>query len=270
MFALVVLGSVLAVTLALGASGVHRERIYVTPTVGSAQTVFVVSFKAPERTGVYGSSQRHDVLTASAPAGSRGCVTTLDVQVPDARAGAHLRVALDPRKLGGEWCQGTYHGQVEELQSAVCPHGALCPTYVLVRGTVGRFSLRVRSTAPVVGPPPPGADGTFPSFTGLQRAFACTPGAQRPGQTTPFTLSWEAATDNVTPSPEIVYDVYVAATPGGEDFSKPTWTTPPGVTTYRTPGLSSHGTFYFVVRARDSAGNEDLNTLEQHGVDPCY
>lgn len=270
MFVLVVLGAVLGVALALGASGVHRVRIHVTPTAGSARAVFVLSFRIPERTGLYGSSQRHDVLTASAPAGSRGCVTALNIRVPDARAGARERVALDPHKLGGQWCQGTYRGQIEELQSAVCPHGTLCPTYILVRGTVGRFSLHVHGTAPPNGTPPPGGDGTPPSFAGLQRAFACTPGAQRPGQTTPFTLSWQAATDDLTPSPEIVYDVYLATTPGGEDFSKPTWPTPPGVTTYRTPGLPSHGTFYFVVRARDSTGNEDRNTLEQRGVDPCY
>jgi hypothetical protein len=47
------LGSVFGVTLALGAAGVHRERIHVTPTVGSADTVFVVSFTVPERTGLY-------------------------------------------------------------------------------------------------------------------------------------------------------------------------------------------------------------------------
>jgi hypothetical protein len=267
---LVVLGAVFGIAPALGAAGVHRGRIHVTPTMGSARTVFLLSFTVPQRTGLYGSSQRHDVLTASAQVGSSGCVKTIDVKVPDARAGARVRVALDPRKLGGQWCQGTYRGQIQELQSAVCPRGALCPTYVLVRGTVGRFSLHVRSTTPPIGtPPPPSADGTPPSFAGLQSAFACTPGPQRPGQTTPFTLSWQAATDDLTPSSEIVYDIYVATTQAGEDFSKPMWTTPPGVTMYRTPGLASHGTFYFVVRARDLAGNEDHNTSEQRGVDPC-
>jgi hypothetical protein len=33
--------------------------------------------------------------------------------------------------------------------------------------------------------------------------------------------------------------------------------------------LASHGSFYFVVRARDAAGNEDRNTIEVHGSDPC-
>jgi hypothetical protein len=265
MFAVLGLGSVFGVALALGAVGVHRGRIYVTPVAGSADTVFVVSFTVPQRTGRYGSSQRHDVLSASAPTGSSSCLNTLDVKVPDARAGAHERVVVDPRKMGGRWCEGTYRGRIEELQIAVCARGLACPTYVLVRGTVGRFSLHVRST-----PLPAGMDGMPPSFAGLQRAFACTPGPQRPGQTTAVALSWQAATDDVTPSAEIVYEVYVASAPGGEEFSKPTWTTPPGATSFNAPGLASHGTFYFVVRARDGAGNEDHNTLEQRSVDPCY
>jgi hypothetical protein len=245
----------------------------VTPLTASLNTVFVVSFRAPERTGLYGSSERHDLLTASAPASKAGCIRMLDVRVPDARAGANVRVTLAPRRLGGHWCTGTYHGRIEEVQTAVCPRGRLCPTYVLVRGTVGRFVLKVSgesSAGSPTHPLPAGADRTAPSFAGLQHAFACTPGAQRPGQTTPFTLSWQAASDDVTPSSQIVYDVYMATTPGGEGFSTPTWTTPPGVVGYRTPGLASHGTFYFVVRARDGAGNQAHNTIEQHGVDPCY
>ncbi|HEY1284693.1 MAG TPA: hypothetical protein VGF04_01275 [Solirubrobacterales bacterium] len=67
----------------------------------------------------------------------------------------------------------------------------------------------------------------------------------------------------------ILYDVYLATTQGGEDFSTPTWTTEPGATSFRTPGLPSHGTFYFVVRARDQAGNEDANRVEVLGSDPC-
>jgi hypothetical protein len=115
----------------------------------------------------------------------------------------------------------------------------------------------------------PQSDTTPPKFGGLQRAFACTPGPQTPGETTPFNLGWEAATDDLTPPGLIVYEIYLAAEPGGEDFSRPTWTTPPGATEYRTEGLPSHGTFYFVVRARDRAGNEDANTVEVRGSDPC-
>jgi len=95
-----------------------------------------------------------------------------------------------------------------------------------------------------------------------QSASACTPGPQRPGQTTPFTLTWTAATDPQTPSAKIVYEVFVSTTSGGEDFSKPSWTTVlrrgPAL---RTPGSPRHGTFYFVVRALDGAGNLDANRV---------
>jgi hypothetical protein len=256
-------------------TSLRGAHVRVTPATGSSNTAFVLSFRAPERTGRYGSSQRHDMLTLSAPASAGGCITTLDVRVPDARVGARVHVTLAPWRLGGRWCIGTYRGRIEEFQTAECAHGELCPAYVLLRGIIGRFALNVKD-ASSANPPPPGppapanADTTPPSFMGLQRAFACTPGPQRPGQTTPFTLSWQAATDDVTPSAQILYDIYVASTPGGENFSTPTWTTPPGLTTYRTPGLPSHGTYYFSVRARDHAGNQDRNTLEQRGLDPCY
>jgi hypothetical protein len=189
-----------------------------------------------------------------------------------------VHVRLDAGKLGGRWCVGGYSGEINELESAVCPHGLACPTYVRLLGTVGRFTLEVRApvtprpptpTATTTPTPTTSGDTTPPSFGGLQSAFACTPGPQRPGQTTPFRLSWQPATDNLTPSSQIVYDIYLASMPAGENFSTPTWTTAPGATTFTTPGLSSHGSFYFVVRARDSAGNEDQNTVEVHGNDPC-
>jgi hypothetical protein len=111
-------------------------------------------------------------------------------------------------------------------------------------------------------PPPPG-DTTPPSFEGLQKAFACSPIA-RPW---PYELTWKAATDNVTPGSQIVYDIFLSHTPGGEGFSHPTWTTAPGVTSFETPPLNEPS--YFVVRARDQAGNEDQNTVEREGEDPC-
>ena len=94
----------------------------------------------------------------------------------------------------------------------------------------------------------------------------------------PYTLTWPAAADGVTPSSEIVYDIFLAFTSGSENFSQPTWTTPPGATTFTTPGLPSEaadyfeaggGIYYFVVRARDQAGNEDQNKVEQRGYQVC-
>ena len=255
-----------AVTPARVGARLDGVPVRVTPAAGSPRTTFVLYFRAPERTGRYGPIQRHDTLTAAAQAPSRGCIRTVAVRVPDARAGAQVRVSLAPARLGGRWCTGAYRGRIEELQSPVCARGRACPAFVLLRGVIGRFSLRVRGGQPA----PTSADTTPPSFAGLQQAFACTPGPQRPGQTTPFNLGWQAASDDVTPGAQIVYDIYLASMPGGEDFNRPTWTTPAGVTSYVTPGLPSHGTYYFIVRARDGAGNRDANRVEVHGVDPCY
>jgi hypothetical protein len=108
-----------------------------------------------------------------------------------------------------------------------------------------------------------------PKFAGLKSATACIPGPIGPERTSSYHLSWEAAKDNVTPSKKIVYNVYQATTAGGEDFSKPTYTTAPGVTSFDTPQLPSDKYFYFVVRARDAAGNEDSNTIERQGQNLC-
>ena len=113
------------------------------------------------------------------------------------------------------------------------------------------------------------ADNTPPSFAGLKSATTCIPGPIGGGRTTNYTLSWDPATDNVSPSKKIVYDVYQADTSGGEDFSTPTYTTSPGATSFTTPPLATDQYFYFVVRARDQAGNSDSNTVEREGQNLC-
>jgi hypothetical protein len=112
-------------------------------------------------------------------------------------------------------------------------------------------------------------DQTPPTFAGLVSATTCVPGPIGGGQTTSYTLSWNTATDNLTPTRRIVYDVYQATEPGGENFSTPTYTTAPGATSFATPPLPADKLFYFVVRARDKAGNSDSNTVERQGVNPC-
>jgi hypothetical protein len=114
-----------------------------------------------------------------------------------------------------------------------------------------------------------GKDDTPPTFAGLKSAVTCIPGPIGGGRTASYQLSWDPATDNVTPSRRIVYDVYQANKPGGEDFSTPTYTTPAGATSFTTPLLPSDELFYFVVRARDRAGNSDANTVERQGQNLC-
>ena len=89
------------------------------------------------------------------------------------------------------------------------------------------------------------------------------------GQTASYRLSWDAARDDVTPSRKIVYDIYQATKPGGEDFASTTYTTSRGATSFTTPSLPADGSFYFVVRARDRAGNRDANQVERQDVNLC-
>jgi hypothetical protein len=112
-------------------------------------------------------------------------------------------------------------------------------------------------------------DHVPPVFAGLASATTCVPGPVGGGISSSYHLAWEAATDNVTPSRKIVYEIYQANKPGGEDYSHPTYMTARGVTKFDTPKLPSAETFYFVVRARDRAGNEDSNTVEREGVNLC-
>jgi hypothetical protein len=113
------------------------------------------------------------------------------------------------------------------------------------------------------------ADHTPPSFAGLKSATTCIPGPIGGGTTASYNLSWDPATDNISHSKKIVYDVYQADTSGGEDFSTPTYTTSAGATSFTTPPLTTDKSFYFVVRARDQAGNSDSNTVEREGQNLC-
>src|SRR5213593_1522296 len=79
-------------------------------------------------------------------------------------------------------------------------------------------------------------DRTPPTFAGLKSATTCIPGPTG-GQNASYQLRWDPATDNVTPSTQIVYDVYQATKSGGEDFSVATYTVRHGVTAFTTPAL---------------------------------
>ncbi len=112
-------------------------------------------------------------------------------------------------------------------------------------------------------------DHTPPVFGGLASATTCIPGPIGPGIQRSYHLSWEAANDNKTRSRAIVYEIYQSTGPGLENFSQPTYTSKRGRLFFDTPALASTEAFYFVVRARDRAGNEDTNTIEREGVNLC-
>ena len=114
-----------------------------------------------------------------------------------------------------------------------------------------------------------GRDRTPPVFAGLKSAVTCIPGPVGGDRTSSFRLTWPAARDNVTAASRIVYDIYQARSPGAENFSRPTYTTRRGATQFTTPPLHSTETYYFVVRARDAAGNRDRNRRERPGRNLC-
>ena len=127
-----------------------------------------------------------------------------------------------------------------------------------------RRSCRMATAAVTLG------DRHAPTFGGLLRATTCIPGpAGGPLRSTRYGLQWQAAKDESTPASKLVYDIYQATTPGGEDFAKPTSTSDPGATTFGTPPLPDDASYYFVVRARDAAGNRDRNRVERLGMNLC-
>jgi hypothetical protein len=235
------------------------EAVTVRPGAGYPATTFRVIFTAPDGSGTVHGLYRYYAITATGPDGGGGCLSQTGRNTGAPRAHARVQVKLRPGAQG--WCVGTFHGRVSELERPVCRDGQACPQFIVLVRTIGEFSFTVAQA-------PPGGDTTPPVFAGLESAVTCTP-VERPGETTPYHLSWKAARDNVTPTGKIVYEVFMSTTSGGEDFSHPSWTTSPGVTHFTTPPLPTAGSVYFVVRARDQAGNQDDNTVERAGVSPC-
>ncbi len=164
--------------------------------------------------------------------------------------------------------------EVYQAQSAaLIPYGN--PTYVtspgvtrftvfgLTPGTTYWFAVRARDAAGNLDANTlvkeattlSGDDVTPPVFSGLVVATAVS-GSQ-------IDLFWGAATDDVTPQNELVYDVFRSTSSGGHTFGSPAYTTLPGVAQFSVTGLTPSTTYYFVVRARDAAGNSDANTVER-------
>lgn len=108
----------------------------------------------------------------------------------------------------------------------------------------------------------PCSDAVAPSFTGLTSATAVN--------ATTVELCWPAASDNLTATPSLLYDAYLAMASGGEDFAaSPYKTSAAGQTCVRVDALSPATQHCWVVRARDGAGNRDGNTVERCVTTPA-
>lgn len=239
--------------LAIAATGLAGSqttvRVTVTPKSGGPRTRFVVRFRAPARTGVIGLLDRRYEIKVRGK--GTGCAQSGGAEVPPTHRGQRVSV-----KLPGPWCVASYLGKLVETEGPHCRTGQPCPEFATRVRTIARFSFKV------VNP----RDTAAPAFAGLKSAVQCFPGPETPGEQRPVSLSWNAATDNVSQGSKITYDIYMADSAGGEDFSQPNWTTQ-GATSFTTPSLPP-GRF-FVVRARDEAGNEDHNSVERQAENPC-
>lgn len=261
--------ALMTATAAAAATGLApTTRVSVKPGSGDPATTFTLGFRIPDSTGTFGSVIRRDTLSVSGPPGA-ACVARATMTLRAATRGARLTVKLNPAQLGGQWCPGEFRGQIRQQVVVHCAPQPVraCPQLLVAPLTIARFQFRVR---PATGAGPAPGPASRPAFAGLITATTCNSLAPqilpRPAS---YTLTWEAATDPVTPRSAIVYDVFLATTPGAENYSQPTWTTSPGVTSFTTPDVPHSGAVYFVVRARDNAGNEDDNTVERQGVSQC-
>jgi hypothetical protein len=133
---------VLALVAALAAS--------VTPSVGGRHDRFAVAITSRQATGVFGLTRRSYIAEVHAAHPASGCVNNRARVFPERRAGARVRVVLDPaRGEGGPegWCRGRLRGTVTYTEAFACPPAGRCrpprgfPTRTVV---VARFSLRVR------------------------------------------------------------------------------------------------------------------------------
>jgi hypothetical protein len=117
-----------------------------------------------------------------------------------------------------------------------------------VIGNIDENEVEVSATTAADG------DTTPPVFAGVTGAIAIG--------TTAVQLTWDAATDDVSPSGSISYVAYVATTSGDQEFTTPAATSAPGASELLVPDLTASTTYYFVVHAVDALGNEDANTAE--------
>jgi hypothetical protein len=256
-----------AVAVGLGPT----TRVTVKPGSGTPQTHFALHFRIPVATGRFGTVVRTDTVSVTGPGGAH-CQSAVRRTLRPAKKGKRVTVTLRPGKGRGGWCAGQWHGTVLQSVAIRCnpTPAAACPQLVVAPQTIATFRFRVKPAASHT-PPAPASD--VPTFAGLVSATTCsTPPPMRPELVAPrsgaYTLTWAAATDPVTPSAQLVYEIFMATSPGAEDYATPTYTTSPGATSFVTP-LLLQGTRYFVVRARNAAGHEDPNTVERQGVFDC-
>jgi hypothetical protein len=117
-------------------------RLSVSPTVGKPSSVLRFSFTAPASTGQEG----HDLVSYTLSVRGRphpGCVGIHGATLPAVRVGQMVTTSLGPAQLGGSWCPGTFSARVEELESAACAAGQMCPQFIRIVVVIGPVSFKI-------------------------------------------------------------------------------------------------------------------------------
>lgn len=128
---------------------------------------------------------------------------------------------------------------------------------VRARDVAGNTDLNVKEVNATTGFD---TDNVNPNFAGVSAVTGTSPST--------LLVEWAAATDDRTPASQLLYDVYVAESSGGQDFNNPSLTSPPGATAVTIAGLTAGAQRFVVVRARDAAGNAAPQTTELSGTTP--
>ena len=137
--------------------------------------------------------------------------------------------------------------------------GGLAANTAYAVGVRAVGSLNVEDTNTLTQTATPVADTTAPTFAGLVSAA--------PGGSGEIVLSWAPASDDLSPASAISYLVFMSLTGHGEDVTNPVLVTAPGATSAVIAHLAN-ATLprFFLVFARDAAGNVASNTAEHWAV----
>ncbi|UCD92615.1 MAG: hypothetical protein JSV43_01445 [Methanobacteriota archaeon] len=195
-------------------------------------------------------------LVSATDDGTGGNVTLNWNPAPDVSPPVTYNIYMSLSSMGQNFATPDYTTQTSSIQVTGLSNGVLYYFVVRAEDSLGNedTNLIERSAMPTTP-----IDSTPPTFSGLQSATDSGTGGN-------VTLGWNAATDpdtiecNSDPSLPIIYNIYFSETQGAHDFTTPDATTP--FTNYEVTGLVSGRKYYFVVRAEDSAGNEDANLIE--------
>lgn len=125
--------------------------------------------------------------------------------------------------------------------------------YIVVRAMDERGNVdgnNAEESAQTLIPP----DVTPPAFGGIVSAAALSE--------TKISLSWNSASDDRSSAANITYLIYMAINSHGQNLALPNFTIT-GTTSRTVTGLNPGTTYYFIVRAKDEAGNIDSNTVEK-------